>query len=881
MTRSGRTFSPLLVLLAIILLAAALRFWHLNILPPGLMGDEATNGSDERMVLSGAALPIYFAATNGREPLFLYLQALSMALLGPSLLALRLVSALMGILTVPAVYFCALVLLRRPDEGARHDSGASRETTWLALLAAATIAVSYWSLHLSRLGLRAVSLPPISAMAIAFFWRAWSGGRRRDYAWSGLWLGLAFYTYNAARVLPLVVASFLLLEAALTIWQAWRQPVSRPALKITWCSRWRGLLLLACVCALLIIPLAVAAVNDPAVLGTRAEQVSIFSFNSEGQVGAGLLTTGAGRLIQNLVLVGRSFYDRGDSNAGYNLSGRPVNDFFLAILFTLGLLTSCWQIREGRYRFVLLWLVLMLLPTILTVSAPHNLRAVGALPPLAVLCASGGGTILAALRPKSRLRLYVAPGLVVGTLLISGSLTARDYFGRWGTLTAQSNIFQVDRQLAAETVAGLLQRAPGEPVLIPQRLYAQPNMVFMVGPAAQATLPEAWSADPPPVHFVLDGPVEPQDPLVVLWRDAQGLKTANVASLAPSDATTLSQLLGKPDAVEVHRSPLHHDGWPVMYEGVLPAGIRLQPWVVPNPLAVRFANGFQLLGYDVQPDSLQPNGQPRTFRVTLLWQVDRGVDAPRIIIPEAFVQLANHQGVWKTNGHLPPESYLLPWLRGPRTMVDSRVLAAPQDMPNGKAFFEVGFLAAASESGGPGTPRVDILDDQGRPVGDQINLGAVMIGEPPPQASLAGLRPLNARFADRIELTGWRVTAVPGKPNALTVDLGWLAQARALTDYTAFAHLVDASGRIIAQHDQPPGGSENPTTLWVPGESVRSAFTLEGPPGTDMGGMKLRIGLYEPVSGRQARVQVDGPTSVEVHDTFLLLPLDNLHPASQ
>ena len=78
------------------------------------------------MVLSGKGLPLYFAANNGREPLFIYLQTLAVAILGASPYALRLVSALIGILTVPAVYFCTMAFLNSTGSGrigAGHGPG--------------------------------------------------------------------------------------------------------------------------------------------------------------------------------------------------------------------------------------------------------------------------------------------------------------------------------------------------------------------------------------------------------------------------------------------------------------------------------------------------------------------------------------------------------------------------------------------------------------------------------------------------------------------------------------------------------------------------------------------------------------------------------------
>ena len=62
---------PAWLLLGVVVLAAGLRLWRLDILPPGLFYDEAYNGFDARQVLDGVHRPLFFAANNGREPLFI------------------------------------------------------------------------------------------------------------------------------------------------------------------------------------------------------------------------------------------------------------------------------------------------------------------------------------------------------------------------------------------------------------------------------------------------------------------------------------------------------------------------------------------------------------------------------------------------------------------------------------------------------------------------------------------------------------------------------------------------------------------------------------------------------------------------------------------
>ena len=144
-------------------------------------------------------------------------------------------------------------------------------------------------------------------------------------------------------------------------------------------------------------------------------------------------------------------------------------------------------------------------------------------------------------------------------------------------------------------------------------------------------------------------------------------------------------------------------------------------------------------------------------------------------------------------------------MRARRLFQDVRILKVPPEMPPGKAYFEVGLFRSGLSSAPGGQDRIDIVDQHGQAVGDRVDLGTVG-GAPPEQADLSGLRPLAARFEERIELAGWQAAADPAEPSKLRVDLGWRALDRSVTDYTAFVHVLDGDGRIVAQHDQPPGG---------------------------------------------------------------------------
>ena len=196
-----RLWLELGLILALTTLAFAVRVYRLPDIPFGLHNDEAANGVDVLGILSGHN-SIFFERNSGREPLFIYLQAVAVGLLGTTSLALRLTSAIIGALTIPAIYW----MVRETFANDREDAKT------LALWTAGFAAFAYWHLSFSRLGYRAIMLPLVASVTFALFWRVWrqlQDGKRFPLAGSvlcGLSLGFSLYTYMAARLLPVLFA---------------------------------------------------------------------------------------------------------------------------------------------------------------------------------------------------------------------------------------------------------------------------------------------------------------------------------------------------------------------------------------------------------------------------------------------------------------------------------------------------------------------------------------------------------------------------------------------------------------------------------------------------------------------------------------------------
>ena len=162
--RSPRFFWLLVLTL---LIAAFLRLWQLDTLPPGLHYDEAADTILAQQIARGESAPIFVAAYTGKEVLFFYWAALWMKLIGPSVFAMRLAAAMLGVSTIAVTYWAVREFFAAPlshvgkgigGEGAsplsRKGRGAGGEG--IALLATVFIATSFWHVLMSRLGFRSI-----------------------------------------------------------------------------------------------------------------------------------------------------------------------------------------------------------------------------------------------------------------------------------------------------------------------------------------------------------------------------------------------------------------------------------------------------------------------------------------------------------------------------------------------------------------------------------------------------------------------------------------------------------------------------------------------------------------------------------------------------
>ncbi|MEM9777384.1 MAG: hypothetical protein AAF902_22590, partial [Chloroflexota bacterium] len=180
--------------LAILFFAVVLRLIGFQDVPPGLVRDEVLNADIVEFIRNGQHA-LFFREGFGHEPLYHYFGVPFQILLGDNALAIRYPSIILGML---------LTALSIP--WAKRLTGSRTA----ALLTALGLAIGWWPIIFSRIGLRAISLPVL--LLLAHY--AWMRGRPMQ---SALWIGLSFYTYTAARVM-LALPILLFVDAVFLGW---------------------------------------------------------------------------------------------------------------------------------------------------------------------------------------------------------------------------------------------------------------------------------------------------------------------------------------------------------------------------------------------------------------------------------------------------------------------------------------------------------------------------------------------------------------------------------------------------------------------------------------------------------------------------------------
>jgi len=613
-------------LLAVVLLvAAALRLAFLDAVPPGLHTDEAHNALDA-WAIAGGWRPAFLPGNNGREPLFMYVMAAVMAVVGPSILAVRLTGAIAGITGVAATFLTVRALpLARP-----------RRT---ALLASAYLATTLWPVAQARTAIRAGLLPVFSALFLLAWWRVVDPGEplgarglaaapiaapfaRSRLLWAalaGAAIGAALLTHLTGRILPLVVVAS---TAAVLVQPAGTGRRRRDVLG--------SALVALAVAGAMASPMIRHFAAHPDQIARRLDQVRLVGAapvedGPQSTAGAeplgpvavaGALAGSAGRLLLATVV-------RGDRLWYHNVKQRPVwTDWPSVLAFLAGSLVVARMLtRRARPReraaavLVVLFLGAMAAPSWLSAGAPNFFRLTGTWPVLFLLPALGLDAGMAWAGDRWRGRRGMAAGALAALAL--GALTAttvHDYFVQYARRPEVAAAFDADAVARGRQLAALVQGGPTwtSPLVARQsilRLAVLPETLAVFDPAVGLVLPASGDG-----RYALD-PLESSEAarLLAAW---PGLEREAATVPTPVRAFGQGPLAARPGAIG--RGTMGTGGPAPLQILRLPHSAASLLGGRTLPAMPRFGRALRLVRSSVAPEVVPPGG---TVTATLAFDV--------------------------------------------------------------------------------------------------------------------------------------------------------------------------------------------------------------------------------------------------------------------
>jgi 4-amino-4-deoxy-L-arabinose transferase-like glycosyltransferase len=799
----------LLLLALIVLVAAGLRLYGLQEVPPGLAGDTAYKGVAANRILAGER-PIFFAESwGGIEPMYMYLLAALFKLLGSTPVVIKLLSALVGTITVPLLCLLVRQLLNSRSAG---------------LLASSWLAVSYWHVSYSRLGWEIILCPLFVVLTLYFLWRGLTTQRWREFVWTGLALGASLYTYQALRFLPILVLCYLGFRSVVEK-GFWREYGAKIAVCLL-------------VAGVVFAPLAAYYLTNSDVFLRRASEVSIFNPEKNPQ---GPLRS----FLQSSVKVLGTYNVRGDPYWRHNLPGRPAFDVLTSVFFFVGLGVSLTRWRERPHSLLLLWLIVLTLPPILTPprDVPHFSRSIGALPAACVFPALGVETLwrwFRTRRPSSRARV-LASLCVVAVIATSTALTIRDYFFVWaGNPDLRDHYFDgkfVDLAAAMNELDD-----PDGVWILPISALSSPH-----DEAGHHTVEFLYRGQAP-LHFLR------LDEATAAAELSDLLQGASSALLVDHKDYVLEEAYNYIDADPKQLVPflLGKQGQQLgQYEFDV---FDVQVWELPasgkfsiadslEPVSADFGGQLLLTSVDFgvrgtaepEADALPSGGEAW---VALKWRALTNLDRDykvavtlldtrdRVVGQVDKALLSNHMRLTSE------------WEQG-QVEIDYCVLPSLPGTPPGEYDIEVVVYDATTME------RLALQGQTGEMGGHSYTIGQLRIVEPDTTPAVEpAFRISDGVIAPGVRLLGFDLPRGELNPgDEIEVALYWKALQDVSRDYVVVVQLSDDEDNVWAQEESRPAYGDYPTTEWEKGEVIRDWHEAVVDPQTPSGSYRLSVGL--------------------------------------
>ncbi|MDQ7028817.1 MAG: glycosyltransferase family 39 protein [Ardenticatenia bacterium] len=177
-----------------------------------------------------------------------------------------------------------------------------------------------------------------------------------------------------------------------------------------------------------------------------------------------------------------------------------------------------------------------------------------------------------------------------------------------------------------------------------------------------------------------------------------------------------------------------------------------------------------------------------------------------------------------------------------------RTFTVPEGVPLGRTR-----LSVEVTRGRQGAPIPPVAPDR------LAAVPSLLLGRPPPTAnSSPTAQPRHERLGEQIALRGLDLPRTTWRPGEyLQVTLYWEALAPVADNYTVFVQVLNAEGKLVAQHDIEPANGTFPTSTWEAGTLVPDEHQLLLPENLPAGTYTLIAGMYAYPSLQRLPVTLD------------------------
>ena len=457
---SARQFRPhlsklILSFVFLSIVAFIIRCVNVTHIPPTLTGDEGSVGLSALDFLNGRNNNIFSVGWYSFPSLFFYLQSISISLLGRTIAALRLPSALIGGLTVGFTFLIARKMF-------------GKQTAWFSAI---FLCAFHFHNHFSRLGLNNIWDGLWFVLVLGIVWAGWQDGKRNTWILAGLALGFSQYFYVTSRLLIFVILTFLVFASLR----------DRHRLK-SFLPQILSMLLVALV---VFLPLATFYLRHPDIFMAPFNRVSIWGDWMQVTVASTGLSSWqvlARQLILSFLALFKEplhfFYD----------PGVPLLRPLTAGLFFFGIITLLVRRRDSRFVMLGIWIVTFILTGASSESVPASQRYVAIAPALAICVGFGLSVLLHRLTGiwPGLLRASFGIGLLIICLIGIDELNF--YFFKY---TPNSDLGGFNTLVAQRLADYLENKKENWNVL----LYGSPNLGYSSIPSLPYRLPGVTGLD--------------------------------------------------------------------------------------------------------------------------------------------------------------------------------------------------------------------------------------------------------------------------------------------------------------------------------------------------------------------------------------------------